>query len=275
MKQLVVEKLVIGSNLASAIYAYMQNATYIQNTIDEPFQFSYLNPEHNLDFLNMENKEQVLQTPAGTRAVGLSRATVWQDLLFYLSMEGKTPFGGQSTRLRLKDDVLRVVLKEIKTFDIKYGELFVFDDENVFGIGNPDSRVPITCDVYDWYDVKQGAIHAYDLMETPDDLVKEVYFYKSPRICGNTNGRKDLVTVSHLEPKDLHEIESSDLYTRLKTVSLMKSHGIHGDNGTKPKLSLNKREIKFKFDLNYETELDNVRFMKSTEEEMFDGHFDW
>jgi len=275
MSELVVEKLVIGNNLASAIYAYMQDATYIQNAIHEPFRFSYLSPDCNLEFLNMKNEERVLQTPTGCKAVGVSRASVWQDILFYLSLEGKTPFGGQNTRMRLKDNILRVVLKEVKTFDIKYDELFVFDDENVFGVGSPDSRVPITCDVYDWYDVNEGAMHAYDLMETPESLVKEIYFYKSPRICGNTNDRKDLVAVSHLEPKDLHEIESSDLYTRLKTVALMKEHGIRGDNGTKPKLSLRKREIKFKFDLEYETELENVRFMKSSEEDMFSGHFDW
>jgi len=234
-----------------------------------------LSPESNLDFLNMKNEESILQTPHGRKTVGVSRASVWRGVLFYLSLDGKTPFGGRNVRMRLKDDILRVVLKEVKTFDIRYDKLFVFDDEGVFGIGSPDSRVPIACDVYDWYDVNQGAIHEYDLMETPEDLVKEVYFYKSPRICGNTNNRKDLVAVSHLDPKELHEIESSDLYTRLKTVSLMKEYGIRGDNGTKPKLSLREREIKFKFDLNYEIETKNVRFMKSREEDMFNGNFDW
>ena len=64
MSELVVEKLVIGNNLASAIYAYMQDATYIQNAIHEPFRFSYLSPDCNLEFLNMRNEERVLQTPA-------------------------------------------------------------------------------------------------------------------------------------------------------------------------------------------------------------------
>ena len=99
MSELVVEKLVIGNNLASAIYAYMQDATYIQNAIHEPFRFSYLSPDCNLEFLNMRNEERVLQTPDGRKAVGVSRASVWQDILFYLSLEGKTPFGGQNTRI--------------------------------------------------------------------------------------------------------------------------------------------------------------------------------
>ena len=109
---------------------------------------------------------------------------------------------------------------------VKYSELFVFDDYNLYGLSVPttghDKYV-----VYDWFVVKSGMKHEYDLIYDKADFVNELIFYPSERIDGEHN-LKDVVGVSYLSKEQLDDFEYSDINARFKTLYMMKQAGIKG-----------------------------------------------
>ena len=92
------------------------------------------------------------------------------------------------------------------------------------------------------------------------------------RECGGTN----VLTQNFLEwDKEKQEWKVADDHPDIDGYSHPIIRGIEWCMDCEEIREMGKREIKFKFDLEYETELENVRFMKSREEDMFSGHFDW
>ena len=75
--------------------------------------------------------------------------------------------------------------------------------------------------------MKSGMSHKFDVINTEDDFVKKIVFYRSLRIMGDRDV-KDLVSVSYINKDDLQKHEYSEAYARLKTLALMKETGIRG-----------------------------------------------
>ena len=71
--------------------------------------------------------------------------------------------------------------------------------------------------VIDWFNVKSGMNHQIDKINTESDFVKEILFYPSIRMSGVDKNKKDLVAISFMKEKQLHDVEYSDSYVRLKT----------------------------------------------------------
>ena len=268
------ETVVVGHDLRAVLYAYLHEAIYIHNVTRPPFRFDFVDPAHDLSFLDLENVSTLLRSDKGTRVVGVSCLNLWHELLFRMALNGQVPFSGSPVKLRLRDNnSLRVILKETKSFDIHYENLVLFDEANIFGLGAPVSVEHRDVLIYDWYDVNAGAIHDYDMLESADKLANEIYFYTSPRICGNTSERKDLVTVSAASREELFSIECSDLYTRLKTRQMMTDAGIRAYAGAKPKLTLRRRQIVHRPVFRYEFDSEHIVYSNLQVEDILNGCF--
>jgi len=262
---------VIGSNLASLMFAYIQNATYIQNTIAAPYPFDYFAPTLNLEFLDISNTTAFITSHDGPQEVGLSRLEVWNKLLFKIALEGRVPFYGESVNIRIKNNTLVVVREGTTRFYLEFENLFLFDDEGIFGLSGTKTKTLETCKVVDWYDVNEGAIHPLDIIETGDEFVSKINFYPSQRIDGNAKECKDLASVSYMSADKLFDIEYSDLYSRLKTVHVLKENQIFGDKGSAPKITLNKRDVKYFYKMEYEVDHPHIEFLSVGEKEILDG----
>ena len=270
------DNLVVGNSLESVIAAYLLDATYIQNIASRPFVFDYFSPSVDLEFLGMQNVLQERITSTSQQEVGLSKARAWEELMYQLSLNGALPFSNEKVKLRLKENRLRAVLKETRVFEFRYENLFLFDDENIFGLPSPLQKKVGSCTIYDWFDVHQGCTHKYDVIETGEDLVNQINFYPSPRIDGNDGSLKDLVATSFVAGKEqLFEIEYSDLYSRLKIIKLLKDNHIFGEKNTPPKIELNRRDVVYHMDVEYEFEEDNIHFLTLAMEDIEQGKFDW
>ena len=270
------DNLVVGNSLESVIAAYLLGATYIQNIASRPFVFDYFSPSVDLEFLGMQNILQERITSTSQQEVGLSKARAWEELMYQLSLSGALPFSNEKVKLRLKENRLRAVLKETRVFEFRYENLFLFDDENIFGLPSPLQKKVGSCTIYDWFDVHQGCTHKYDVIETGEDLVNQINFYPSPRIDGNDGSLKDLVATSFVAGKEqLFEIEYSDLYSRLKIIKLLKDNHIFGEKNTPPKIELNRRDVVYHMDVEYEFEEDNIHFLTLAMEDIEQGKFDW
>ncbi len=228
MKTINTPRIVIGSSLESVLFASKNNCMLILNKLSPPEIF--------------EAKE----------------LDDWNHLVFLLSMAGKIPFSDKVASIRILQDEkkLKVYTTRERVVQLNCNEVFVFDDENVEGLPMPISNNSNPKKmVLDWVSVRAGMTHKYQTIETDDQFVNEIVFYKSPRIDGD-HDYKDLVTISYLTDEQIKDHSYSELMVLYKTKDIMKSYGIKGPrNGrdtTNPekykyygiKLESNKRQIK-------------------------------
>ena len=134
--------------------------------------------------------------------------------------------------------------------------------------------------VLDWINVRSGAVHDLVNIETADDFVNQVYFYKSKRIDGKHN-KKDLVAVSYLAKEQILDFDYSDTMVKFKVENLMRRYGIKGaksgvNPGDKPKrysvkIEPSYREV-LKMSKTKYKDLDNVKFLDLTEKEIIEKY---
>ena len=243
MKTIRTPRIVIGSSLESVLFASKNDCTLILNKVTPPEIF--------------EAKE----------------LEDWNHLIFLLSMAGKVPFSDKITSIRILENEkrLKVYTTKEKIIQLDCDEVYVFDDENVEGLPLPNSvsKNPKKM-VLDWVSVRAGMTHEYQTIETGDEFVNEIVFYKSHRIDGDHN-YKDLVAISHLTDDQIKDHSYSQLMVLYKVKDVMKSYGIKGPRNGRDtlnpekykyygiKLESDKRQVK-KTHMDLYEDTDFIRF---------------
>jgi hypothetical protein len=194
------DKIVIGSGLNAATYAFLNDLTLIQNCQDPPLIYE---------------KEKL---------------RLWNYTLFSLSLAAKIPITNEVQFIRIDDgNELLVSTKNNQVVRFAYEELIVFDDENIQGLTLLKSTKGKK-KVLDWFHVKSGMSHVVEIIKTDSNFVEEIKFYISERLDGVHMNKKDLVATSYLNDEQLRDIEYSDSYVRLKVLNLMKQNNIRGNS---------------------------------------------
>jgi hypothetical protein len=235
------EEIVIGGNLNAHIYANEKSSYIINNTMDRVHAFDTNGFSYDLGI--GEPFEE-----------GSYKNDLLDGLAYKLAFHGLNPFGNKVSLIRLEDNkTLKVTTANSRVFRLTYEKLRIFDAENVYDLPFETHKISKGFRVFDWFDVNQGTKHEVDfLTDHQSALVKNIRFYTTARVTG-THAFKDLVAESFLTEAQLHDIEYSDTYSRLKVLSMMKAAGIKGPlNGTdrngrvvyRPlKINLSKREV--------------------------------
>ena len=228
MKTINTPKIVIGSSLESVLFASRTNCTLILNKVSPP------------EIYEAEDLE------------------TWNQITFLLSMTGKIPMSDKVSTIRIieEDKKIKVFTPSNRMVEFACDEVFVFDDENVEGLPVPTTKQKNPKKkILDWVNVRAGMLHEFQLIETGDEFVSEIHFYKSPRIDGD-HEHKDLVAISYLTEEQIKDHSYSDLMTLYKAKEMMKSQGIRGPRNGRDtnnpekykyydvKLEMNRREIK-------------------------------
>ena len=233
------DHLVIGSGLAAIVYAYLNDALYINNDPEySPFLFDYFDPEFPLEAFGIEPASRVLKTDLKDRTVGHPKVDLWQRISFVLSLGGNAPFGDKVASLRInpEEKTARIITTGNAALEYEYNNAVIFNPENIHGIVPvPNDREEIFR-VEDWFDVRTGGKHQYDYVLTEDEFINEIYFYPSPRMSTQNSKIKDLVAVSYATREQLNNIDYSDVAARFKILSILKGMGRRGArNGRDPK----------------------------------------
>lgn len=228
---------VIGSGLAPALYALINDHVLIQNVIESPHRFDFLDPGDLTEPLGIVNEVVSLVGEHGLRTVGVQKSALWRRVLFVLSMRGSLPFADKVDSIRLHaENKLSVMTTGNKKYEIDFDHLRIFDSRHVEGLEFCDS-LPQRHDkklVLDWFNVRSGCVHRFDILHYPGDFVREVHFYPSDRIAGN-HDKKDLVSFSYLTEEEYRSAEYSSVLTKYKILNWMKDTGIRGQsNGRDP-----------------------------------------
>ena len=208
------DTIVIGGGLNAKIYAYYNKCPCICGNYASPFRFDML-------------QEEVVQGLPGQNKNSLQS---WETLNFILSLSGQLPMGDKATSLNIRDNVIKSTTKDSRLAKFEFNKLVVFDDTNVYGLPLIKEKKIGKSRVLDWFNVRSGMEHEYDLLETQDGFIRKVIFYPSDRFGNQASGRvrKDLVAVSFLEEDQVKDFEYSDTMARFKILQMMKDAGIRG-----------------------------------------------
>ena len=220
------DKIIVGSTLEALAYSYLNNIPFVSARTAAPYFFERFEPDVDLAVFNFKNEIKNLKTNKVSLEMGSLKLPLWEKLYFYLNLSGLCIKSNNVSSLRIHDGMLKISTSNARLIKASYNELIVFDDYNLHGLPPPT----ISADkfvVYDWFNVKSGMKHEYDLIHDEKDFIREIIFYPSERIMGEHN-LKDAVGVSFLTKKQLEDFEYSDINARFKTLYMMKEAGIKG-----------------------------------------------
>ena len=274
------DELVVGTGLNAVLYSFLEQKPLIINSTQKPLFFDFFPEGYDLSRLDIHLDEYTLRGRKKNIKVGGSKLDVWERLVFSLSLSGLLPLHSPAAQLRVEDDRVVVSTQNLKVHRLGYKKLRVFSDVNVTGL--PDSSGHVDkYQVIDWMDVRSGMLHPYDYLNNGGFFVKELYFYPSERIDGNTN-KKDLVAISELEKKYLDDFDFSSTMARFKVIKTMKKADIKGARNGRDmknpekykyyavKVEPTKREVRKIYFPKYENK-ENLIFDRRTEEEIYES----
>jgi hypothetical protein len=217
-----VDKLVIGSDLSSLIYAYLNDSTLIFREIVPPTAFEFLPLDFPLQLFNHEPTTKELKTIGGTTQIGTPKIELWNRLILVMSSAGKLPFGLKSISIRQTGDTTLTVKTKSRNYDYEAGE--------IIKIKNTYSKHK----VYDWINIRSIGETDLEYIKTDDDFASEIYIYPSTRKGAKQND-KDLLTISNLTDRQLEVFDFGETMSRIRIKIILSDLGIKGPrNGRNP-----------------------------------------
>jgi hypothetical protein len=228
------EEIVIGSNLRAVLYAFHHKLPIFFSRLQRPFRFDHLAIEADLTPLGLTNEARMLQTHANNIKIGQPAEVLWERLLLLLSLSGRAPLNGLCETLRYNGSTLVCSNEYSKIAEIKFDKAYYFGDDNCSGLVTQKRVANPVYMCYDWIAFNRGGKHNIDLIETQDNFVKQIWFYPSDRIDGNTHV-KDACVVSILTEEELLSFDYSQTMAKFKMLAEMEGRGMKGlFNGCSP-----------------------------------------
>ena len=239
------DKIVVGSSLEAVLYAFNNQYPVIFAEERRPLRFDYFEPDLDLTCLGLEKQSKTLVSKDTTRTVGIQKETLWEHLLFLMSVNGQVPLSNLANSLRHTGNTIKCANEYDKIAEIFFNECIYFGDASATGFVHRKALDKRKYVCYDNIAFHIGGKHELDYIHTKDDFVREVWFYSSDRIDGNTLV-KDAVVVSHLNSDQLLDFEYSETMSRFKLVYEMEQRGLKGKLGHGLTTAGNKKYYKHK-----------------------------
>ncbi len=222
------EDIVIGSDLKAILFAFNNNLPIIFSQPRRPFRFDFLEPNTDLGCVKLTRAGELeLTRTNGVKVVGLRAEILWERLMFLLNLDGKVPLANLCSSMRYDGEHLICSNEYSKIGTLNFSNCFYFGDDNISGLVKEKELANPTYTCYDWIAFNSGGKHEIDYMWVGDDFVKEIWFYSSDRMCGNSPV-KDACAVSTLTQDQLSEFDYSETMARFKMISEMEKRGMKG-----------------------------------------------
>ena len=199
------KKVIVGGSLEALLFSFVNEIPIIIKEPLVPFELEKFTGDHDFRFLGYEGIRQVY------------KSELWDRLTFLLSMNGMVLMPNIVRNIRNESKCFTITTVDNSRIKIRYKEKVNFDKIL-------DSSV----NIYDWFDVRSGAVHSHRIIEdSGSKFVNKLFFYPSKRI-GQTKSRSDVVAFSKVRVDKLLDYENSESYARLKVLKMMKDQGIRG-----------------------------------------------
>ena len=210
------QDIVVGSDLRAALFAFNNNLPIFFSEPHRPFRFDFLEPNTDLGCVKLTSS-----TPA------VQKELLWERLLFLLNLDGKVPLANLCSSMRFDGEHLICSNEYSKIGTLNFSNCFYFGDDNVSGLVREKELANPSYTCYDWIAFNSGGKHEIDYIWVGDDFVKEIWFYSSDRMCGNTPV-KDACVASTLTQDQLSEFDYGETMARFKMISEMEKRGMKG-----------------------------------------------
>ena len=222
------EHIVVGSDLRATLFAFNNNLPIFFSQPRRPFRFDFLEPNTDLGCVKLTRSPSLeLTRTNGVKVAGLRAELLWERLMFLLNLDGKVPLANLCTSMRFDGEHLICSNEYSKIGTLNFSNCFYFGDDNVSGLVKEKELANPTYTCYDWIAFNSGGKHEIDYMWVGDDFVKEIWFYSSDRMCGNSPV-KDACAISTLTQDQLLEFDYSETMARFKMISEMEKRGMKG-----------------------------------------------
>ena len=227
-------EIVIGSTLEALLFAFNKRIpVFYTQPPAIPFRFDYLKPNQDFSFIGFEPVEKKLEGSGElSYTVGLQKRSLWQTVLFALSVDGLRPVSGVCRTIRNNGDTIVCMSEYSKIGEFTYNKCYFFGDERA------ENFVKSTADyshqdklytVYDWISIRRGGKIPIDYMESKDHLCNKIWLYPSDRVEGSAKrGVKDACVVSTIKDSNLLKFEYSETAVKFKMLQAMKNAGFRG-----------------------------------------------
>jgi hypothetical protein len=217
----------MGSSLSAVLYAFSNKYPIFFAEERRPFRFDHLDPALDLSCLKIPGAAKSLTTFDGVKPVGCPKELLWERLLFLLSLEGNAPLSNLCHSIRYDGNRVVCSNEYSKIMEFNFNECIYFGDEKSIGFVTQKGLDEDKYICYDYVAFNKGGKHEVDYISTDDDFVREIWFYSSDRIDGNTPVR-DACAVSELTREQLIDFDFSETMARFKVVHEMEQRGMKG-----------------------------------------------
>jgi hypothetical protein len=219
---------VIGSTLEALCYSYLNNAPIFFTRMEKPWLLESFNSELDLSCFNFKNEKRIIISNQREAVIGSNKFSLWDYLYFCINLSGLCPTSDKLQSIRIEENSLKAHTSNARMMKATFEEAIIFDDHELYGLDFTENKQENKLiEVRDWFNVRSGMKHQFDLLENEEDFVKKILFYPSERIDGNSP-YKDAVSISYLTEEQIQDFEYSEINARFKTLYEMKSAGIRG-----------------------------------------------
>lgn len=257
---MLLDHLVIGSNLESLLYAFLNDCYYLSTNCMPPLFY-----------------EKTEQKVVGTD----EKDYCWSRLTLSLSLMGKLLNYSDFTHAKIEDDLIKIFSKEpMRKYSFELCEIFdtsMLTLENQVLETRPESYI-----VHDDFELSSlGGKHTtLESKISKDSFATEIHYYTSDRVDG-ANYVTDCVVLSNLDSTQINDVNYSDSIVKFAVERHLRSIKVNGGfmglykNGEpkfrKPKVEHKKRLVR-KVDNNKYRDTDKIKMMNLTVQEILDGH---
>ena len=221
------ETIVVGSSFDAVIYAFVHGHPIFFAEERRPSRFDYIEPALNLSCLKIPDTATILETLDASRTIGYPKELLWEKLLFLMAVEGRSPLSNLCGTMRCDGKTVVCSNEYAKIMEFAFERCIYFGDNKAYGFVEEKPLDSRTYLCYDHIGFHSGGKHNIDYIQTNDEFVKEVWFYASDRIDGNTPV-KDACTVSVLTAEQIKNFDYSQTMARFKLIHEMESRGMKG-----------------------------------------------
>jgi len=144
-----------------------------------------------------------------------------------MAVEGRSPLSNLCGSVRYDGDTVVCSNEYSKIMEFTFNECFYFIDRKATGFIEEKMLDEDRYICYDYIAFNKGGKHQVDHIKTEDNFVREIWFYPSDRIDGNTPV-KDACAVSVLTKEQYQDFDYSQTMARFKTVHEMETRGMKG-----------------------------------------------
>ena len=157
------DTIVVGGNLSSLIYAYINKLPIIISKVDSPHSIDFFESNISLKQIKLNNEYKVLATPESTLTIGLSKENVYTNLYYTLAMNGQIIFDvpSQSVRLFREQNLIKIVSDRSRLFSFRYENLISFT-RNIVGLEMEVNLLQY--ELLGLFDVRRCYLHVYQAL---------------------------------------------------------------------------------------------------------------